>query len=260
MGKPALAILAAALIATLSSCAIGTPGPATDVTNIGATLNGSVYSSVEGNTTWWFDYGDTPDYGSATADATVAIADDEPHPVSAPIYGLLPDTTYHFRMCVKDAQEEPPRMNCSKDNTFTMLAETPFVTADGTELRLDGAALPLHGHQHLQREQPTASAGTRCASGSGLDDALDRDGPGEEAIRAWFFQSLATSGGERDWSALRPHARGRARPRRQGDPHPHEPVGRLRGRRLQGRDLVRGRLHAARSAGRLPTATGSPRS
>ncbi len=194
-------VAAAALVATLSSCAIGTPEPATDVTNIGATLNGSVYSNVEGNTTWWFDYGDTPDYGSATADATVAIADDDSHPVSAPIYGLLPDTTYHFRMCVKDAQEEPPRMNCSKNNTFTTLANSPFVTSEGTELRLDGNPYRFTG-MNVYNANSRGQCWYALASGPGLDEALAEMSSGTEVIRAWFFESLATTEGERDWSGF----------------------------------------------------------
>jgi hypothetical protein len=27
-------------------------------------------------------------------------------------------------------------------------------------------------------------------------------GPGKEALRVWFFQSLATNGGQHDWSAF----------------------------------------------------------
>ena len=154
MGMRAPAFLAAALAATLCSCAVGTPGPATDVTHVGATLNGTVYSSLEGDTTWWFDLGETASYGTSTPERVVAIAGDEPHPVSEPVYGLDPGTTYHFRICVRDGEEEPPRTICSKDGTFSTLAESPFVTSAGTELQAGRRALPLHGPQHLQREQP----------------------------------------------------------------------------------------------------------
>jgi hypothetical protein len=201
VGKRALALFAVALVVPLSSCAIGTPGPATDVTNVGATLNGNVYSSLEGNTTWWFDYGDTTAYGSSTAEGVVAIADDDPHPVSAPIYGLLPDTTYHFRMCVKDAQEEPPRTICSKDNVFTTLAESPFVTADGTELRLNGEPYRFTG-LNVYNANSRGECWYALASGPGLGEALTAMGPGTDAIRAWFFESLATTEGERDWSGF----------------------------------------------------------
>ena len=40
------------------------------------------------------------------------------------------------------------------------------------------------------------------ASGSTLSDSLTAIGSGKEAMRAWFFQSLATSNGDRDWTAF----------------------------------------------------------
>jgi endo-1,4-beta-mannosidase len=39
-------------------------------------------------------------------------------------------------------------------------------------------------------------------SGSALDTALTDIGPGSEVFRAWFFQRLATTNGQRDWSAF----------------------------------------------------------
>ena len=213
MGMRAPAFLAAALAATLCSCAVGTPGPATDVTHVGATLNGTVYSSLEGDTTWWFDLGETASYGTSTPERVVAIAGDEPHPVSEPVYGLDPGTTYHFRICVRDGEEEPPRTICSKDGTFSTLAESPFVTSAGTELRLGGEPYRFTG-LNIYNANSRGECWYALASGTGLDEALTEIGPGKEAIRAWFFESLATTNGERDWSGVRPHARRRAGARR----------------------------------------------
>jgi endo-1,4-beta-mannosidase len=39
-------------------------------------------------------------------------------------------------------------------------------------------------------------------TGSALDTALTTTGSGSEVFRAWFFQRLATTGGQRDWSAF----------------------------------------------------------
>jgi endo-1,4-beta-mannosidase len=39
-------------------------------------------------------------------------------------------------------------------------------------------------------------------TGSALDTALTGIGSGSEVFRAWFFQSLATTNGQRDWSAF----------------------------------------------------------
>jgi probable HAF family extracellular repeat protein len=40
------------------------------------------------------------------------------------------------------------------------------------------------------------------ASGTTLDDSLNAIGSGKNAIRAWFFQDLATTNGQRDWTAF----------------------------------------------------------
>jgi len=102
----------------LTACAVGEPLETTDVTDTGATLRGNVYSNLEGDTEYWWRYGETSAYGAETAHGTVEISDEEPHPVSEPVTGLTAGTTYHFQFCVKDAQESPPRI-CSSDGTFT---------------------------------------------------------------------------------------------------------------------------------------------
>lgn len=82
------------LLATVLAVAAGaTTLPASDVTNMTATLNGS----VEGVTTEYFKYGQTESYGLRTPDQYVTDG-----PVSAPVADLSPDTTYHFKL-VSDA-------------------------------------------------------------------------------------------------------------------------------------------------------------
>ena len=148
----------------LTSCAVGVPAPATDITHTGATLRGSVSSSVEGETAYWFRYGGNASYGSETPHRSIQIADDDAHPVSEPISGLTPDTTYHWQMCVQDGGEDPPRNICSKDQTFLTLAESPFVTRDGVELRLDGSRSASPASTSTTRTA-AASAGTRWTPG-----------------------------------------------------------------------------------------------
>jgi TolB protein len=114
--RPALALLLVALAA--SGCAVGVPLDPTYVTDTSVTLNGDVRSSVAGDTTYRFDWGETAAYGETTPQRTIAIDDDDAHPVSEPIAGLTADTEYHFRLCVQDGEEDPPRDICSKDQVF----------------------------------------------------------------------------------------------------------------------------------------------
>jgi Tol biopolymer transport system component/lysophospholipase L1-like esterase len=111
----------------LSACAVGDPQPPTDVTETGATLKGDVYSSADGDTEYWFRYGETAAYGNETSHGNVAISDDQAHPVSEPITGLAPGTTYHWQLCVND--QAPDRDICNVDHTFTTIAPATVVEA-----------------------------------------------------------------------------------------------------------------------------------
>jgi Tol biopolymer transport system component len=103
----------------LAGCAVGDPKPTTYVTDLSATLNADVYSSVAGDTEYWWRYGETTAYGTETPHRTIAIADSAAHPVSEPIQGLAASTTYHFQLCVQDEGENPPRAVCQSDRSFT---------------------------------------------------------------------------------------------------------------------------------------------
>jgi hypothetical protein len=136
MRRSLLAALAAPA-ALLAGCAFGAPQPPSDVSPTGVTLRGDIYSSFAGDTTWFFRYGETPAYGTETPHRTIAIADDQPHPVTEPITGLTRATTYHFQLCAADEEESPPRVNCSTDQTFRSAPGTAVVVfatqRDGNE-------------------------------------------------------------------------------------------------------------------------------
>ena len=49
----------------------------------------------------------------------------------------------------------------------------------------------------------TTSTAQKCGdAGVSLDQTLNDIGPGQEVFRAWFFQPLATTNGQRDWTAF----------------------------------------------------------
>jgi hypothetical protein len=96
------------LATVLAAAAVAAPTtePATDVTNAGATLHGTVTADA----TVHFQYGTTTAYGLTTPSQDV-----EAGPVQAPVTGLTAETTYHYRLV---ANGEPP----GNDRTFTTAA------------------------------------------------------------------------------------------------------------------------------------------
>ena len=116
--RVALVLPALVLAIAIGGCAVGDPKPTTHVSDTKATLNADIYSSFAGDTTYLWAYGEDTSHANSTPERTIAISDDQPHPVSEPLVGLEPGTTYHFVLCASDEEENPPRVNCSKDQTF----------------------------------------------------------------------------------------------------------------------------------------------
>jgi hypothetical protein len=73
-----------------------TTGPATSVTTTSATLSGTVNPNGK-STTYYFEYGDSTDYGSVT-ESTSAGSGTGDVSVGVDLTGLSPDTTYHYRL------------------------------------------------------------------------------------------------------------------------------------------------------------------
>ncbi|MDT4938081.1 MAG: mannan endo,4-beta-mannosidase, partial [Pseudonocardiales bacterium] len=74
------------------------------------------------------------------------------------------------------------------------------VTRSGTSLLLDGQP-----YRPIGLNMYNANSNGWCAAemnGSAVDDALTAIGSGKDAMRAWFFQQLATTNGVRDWTAF----------------------------------------------------------
>ncbi len=118
-------VLAAAALVPASAAAAGpsaTTGGVTQLTSTSAVLTGSASPAVPA-TSYHFEYGTTTAYGALTPSTALAA----PENVSAPITGLLPGTTYHYRLVVV-AGYVPPQNIDGQDMTFT----TPTVAAATT--------------------------------------------------------------------------------------------------------------------------------
>jgi mannan endo-1,4-beta-mannosidase len=86
--------------------------------------------------------------------------------------------------------------------TAAALAQSnSFVTKSGTHLLISGQNFRFTG-LNIYDANSRSNCGASLGTGSGLDQALTNQGPGKEVFRAWFFQTLATSGGGRDWAAF----------------------------------------------------------
>ena len=119
VGKAPLATLALALTATLvSGCAIGFRGPAPDVSDKTAFIQGDVLSNRTESGQAWFKYGTTAAYGQETPHGTVEFEAGAGQGYFGLLSGLDPHTTYHFALCADD-QEPGVGAFCSGDQTFT---------------------------------------------------------------------------------------------------------------------------------------------
>lgn len=76
-----------------------------------------------------------------------------------------------------------------------------FIGRSGTQLGIGGRPITFTGFNIYQANSRSNCSYT-MGTGSALDTALTTIGPGAEVFRAWFFQRLATTNGQRDWGAF----------------------------------------------------------
>jgi len=117
-----------------------TTGAATGVGSTGATLNGTV--NANGSlTTVFFEYGLTDEYGLIWTALQSPVSGSTDTPVTANLFLLDPNTTYHYRVVATNASGT----TYGTDMTFTTLAATgpapAAVTAPATGIGVDFATL-----------------------------------------------------------------------------------------------------------------------
>lgn len=132
-------------------------GPAGDRTETTATLNGLVNPRGQ-ETTWQFEYGTDTSYDQ-TAPLAPSIAGESlgDEAVSAPLTGLEPGTTYHFRLVATNAIGS----SAGIDRTFTTdsspipPAELPPVAVTGSATDLTGDSVKLNGSVNPRGQETT---------------------------------------------------------------------------------------------------------
>jgi parallel beta-helix repeat protein len=188
------------LVAVLvSGCATGFTGGAASVSGTKARLSGNVASNVGGPVEYWFQYGPTTGYGSeSTHQTTSSTQANQPKPVVADIAGLALSSTYHFRLCAQDSQQQGGP-GCGEDGTFTTtnLACGDVITTDfvlsgtttcesdlvGLVIGADGVDVNLNGHSlnGPTGPVPDETTGVGVDNGAGHDDVTIRNG----GVRRW---------------------------------------------------------------------------
>ena len=115
MRVAAAIVLVACGIAAVAISSVGSPAPAsaassppavttseaTGVSQSGATLSGTVNPDGQA-TSYYFQYGPTTSYGTQTGPANVGSGT-TPVAVHQAIYGLAPNTTYHYQLVAKSS-------------------------------------------------------------------------------------------------------------------------------------------------------------
>jgi hypothetical protein len=86
-----------------AGCPVAAPAEPPAVTTGDASADGTLAGTVDPNgvlTSWWFEYGSGPDYGSSTEPLSMSGAD-RVNPVSANVTGPAPGASLHYRLAAQ---------------------------------------------------------------------------------------------------------------------------------------------------------------
>jgi parallel beta-helix repeat protein len=89
-----------------TGCAAGQTGDPEVVSDHDARLGGQVISDAGGQVEYWVEYGPTTAYGSQSPHQTIATVQNQLKPVAVAISGLNRATSYHYRLCAQDSQQQ----------------------------------------------------------------------------------------------------------------------------------------------------------
>jgi hypothetical protein len=154
---------------------------ATNISSSGATLQGTNYPEEHFNAYYYFEYGKTTSYGSATSEQSAgeAYPGAESKAVSSAISSLEEGTTYHYRLVLKWTADKGTHYSYGVDGAFTTL-QLPAATTESpttvmqTESTLHGAVTPHRSETHYWFEYGTSTS-------YGILTAETSAGSGEES-------------------------------------------------------------------------------
>ncbi len=135
MRRVVVAMAVAGLGVMGTGCATGLNTAVKDLGDDFAFPRGTVVTTVGGSVNYTFDYGKTTAYGQQ-ASGVEDIEKNKGKTVETVLFGLTPNTTYHYRLCARYPRQET--RGCSKDDTFKT-RPTPNFDAPS---RVEGCAAP----------------------------------------------------------------------------------------------------------------------
>jgi hypothetical protein len=115
--------------ATAASAPTAITGPVSAVGPTSATVTGTVNPNGQA-TSWYFEYGTSTSYGSKTATGNAGSGTSNVS-VSAPLAGLAPGTTYHYRLVATSSAGT----SRGADGIFTTASPPAAVTGSATDVR-----------------------------------------------------------------------------------------------------------------------------
>ena len=173
--------------------------PASGVTQAAATLNG-VVNPGGSNTTAWFEFGSTTNYGNVTPPQAVGSGTSSTN-FSEAITGLIPGVFYHFRAVVSNSVT----VVFGGDQSFPRLAQRDYVKASdsrafqgfGRGMAMSGDTLVVGGgdiYIYVRQGDSWVEQARLFASGSVLavsGDTLVVGGPGDDNNSTTTFDAGA---------------------------------------------------------------------
>jgi parallel beta helix pectate lyase-like protein len=161
-----------------------------------------VISDAGGQVEYWAQYGTDTSYGSETPHQTITVAKNALVTVHVAISGLQRATTYHYRLCARDSQQQGGP-GCGADKQFTTqtygcgeTVTTSFkLTGDldcpqvaGFVVGADGIDINLAGHSMFGGIAEGGGGPTGIDNTGGHDDVTIRNG----AVAGFGFGIVTT--------------------------------------------------------------------